>query len=289
MRFILIIFSVLSIFLVSFSRPVIVSSIKPISDIVKAVGGDKVEAHYVIPPQASVHFYEYKISDIKLIYEADLFLYIGVGEPNLEKITRTKAKGEVIKLINLKDLNLIYKFEFEHNHSNEENHKNPHPAIWLDPINAKIIAKHILSKLRDLDPENMYYYQTNFEKFSKEVDTVLKYGTNKFSTLRNRYFISYHYTWPYFTKRFGLIYLDVIELGHGREPTAKHILNIIKQINRFKIKAIFASVQFYNKKYTDLIIRSTNVKVVLLDPFGIDKTYIQMIKYNIDKIYDNLE
>ncbi len=289
MKIKLVIIGVLWFSILSFAKPVIVSSIKPIDDIVKAVGGEKIESHYIIPPQAPVHFYEYKISDIKLIYKADLFLYIGTGEPNLEKIIRTKTKGEAIKLVNLDQINLIHRFEFKHEHNDHQSKKSPHPALWLDPENAKIIANYVLNKLKEIDSQNMYYYQQNFEKFSSEIDQLIKYGKSKFENLKNRYFISYHYTWPYFTKRFGLVYLDVIELGHGREPTAKHILEIIKKIQRFNIKAIFASLQFHNKRYTDLIKRSTNVKIVILDPFGIDKDYISMIRYNIDKIYENLE
>ncbi len=288
MKLLVSILSILCFSIYSYAKPVIVSSIKPISDIVKAIGQDKVKSYYIIPPTFSVHLYEYKISDIKLIYKSDLFLYIGVGEPNLDKIVKSKTKGETIKLINLNNLNLIYRFEFNHHHE-EKNTGMPHPALWLDPLNAKVIAKTILEKLRKLDPKNMYFYQKNFEKFSKEIDFIISYGKSKFSNMENRYFISYHYTWPYFTKRFNLIYLNVVELGHGREPTAKHILEIIKQIRKYKIKSIFAAVQFHNKKYTNLIRQSTNVKIVLLDPFGIKKDYIQMIKSNIDKIYENLK
>ena len=283
------IFLSICIFYISFAKPLIATSIKPLHDIVKAVGGTNIEVHYIIPPTASVHFYEYRMQDIKLIYNSDIFLYLGVGEANLENLVKTKARGKAVRIIDLKGINLIYEFEFEKHHEKHKKESLPHPALWLDPENAKVIATFIFNELKKLDPEHIYSYQKNYESFIKKLDWILEYGKRKFNELDNKHFISYHYTWPYFTKRFGLIYLDVIELGHGREPTAKHILKIIKEIQRFKIKSIFASVQFYNKRYTSLIKKATNVKVVMLDTFGIEKDYITMLKTNIDKIYENLK
>ncbi len=285
MRTMFITLVLLTSFVISYGKPLVVCSIKPICDIAKSIGKEKIETHYVIPPNVSVHLYEYRINDIKMIYKSDLFLYLGVGEPNLDKVVRSKSKGVYKRIIDIDGIHIIHEFEFE-KHSHEK--ETPHPAVWLDPKNGKIIGDFIYQYLSQVDQKNMYFYQKNLEEFSKSVEEVIKYGKKKFSQLKNKYFISYHYVWPYFTKRFGLVYLDVIELGHGREPTAKHLMEIIKEINRYKIKSIFASVQFYNKKYIELIKRSTNVRVVLLDPFGKDMGYLQMIKDNIDKIYEGL-
>ncbi len=280
-----IIFYIFLTFSVAYSKPLIVCSIKPICDIAKEIGKDKVQTYYVIPPAMSVHLYEFKINDIKMVYKSDLFLYIGVGEANIDKIIRSKSKGTYKKIIDIEGIKLIHKFEFEeHSHS-----KTPHPAVWLDPENGVAIGRYIYNYLSKIDEKNMFFYQSNFKNFEKRAKETIKYGKDKFSNLKNKYFISYHYVWPYFTQRFGLKYIDVIEMGHGREPTAKHLIEIIKKIKRYKIKSIFASVQFYNKKYLELVQRSANVNVVFLDPFGKDMNYLHMIRFNIDKIYKGLK
>lgn len=100
--------------------------------------------------------------------------------------------------------------------------------------------------------------------------------------------MSYHYEFPYFVNRFGLIYLAEIEMGHGREPTPKHLMEVINKIKSNNIKTIFTSKQFYNKKVIDLIVSKTGVKVIFLDSQGENNDYIQMMRYNIDKVYEGL-
>ena len=276
-------------FSISFGKPTIVSTIKPISDISKEIGGEKINSDYIIPPFASVHIYEYKISDIKKVAKADLFLFIGVGEPNINSIVKMVPPEKRIKVLDISGLNLIYEFQFEEHHHEEHEGKYPHPAIWLDPENAKIIGNFLYKKLSKIDPKNKDYYKKNYIKFEKKIDTLIKNGNEKFSKLKNKNFVSYHYAYPYFVKRFNLNYLAVIELGHGREPTPKHILEVIKKIKKYKVKSLFASKQFYNKKYGNLILKATKIKLVMLDPFGIDKNYIEMMNDLVNKVYNGMK
>ncbi len=268
----------------------IVATIKPLADISKEVVKDKGEVNYIIPPNVSIHLYEYKISDIKKVAKADLFLYIGTGEPNINNLLKIAKRKALLPVSSIGRIFLIKEFEFEQHHQHEKHEEEAfHPALWLDPYNAKVIAKEIYIRVSKLDPENKEFYKKNYEHFAKKCDELIKYGKQKFSQLKKKDFISYHYAWPYFTKRFGLNYAAVIELGHGREPSIKHILKIIKLIKAKKISSIFAARQFYNPKFTNLIKKEANINVVILDPFGINMNYIKMIKLNIDKVYEGLK
>ncbi|HEV09227.1 MAG TPA: zinc ABC transporter substrate-binding protein, partial [Sulfurihydrogenibium azorense] len=66
-----------------FADVMIVTSIKPLSDIAKEIGKDKVKTDYIIPPNINYHLYEYKPQDLKKIYKADLFVFVGSGEPSI--------------------------------------------------------------------------------------------------------------------------------------------------------------------------------------------------------------
>ena len=270
MRKILTLFLLLITF--SYGKPLIVTTVKPIADIISAVEGEKVG--YLIPPGASPHVYEFRISQLKKAYKADLFVFLGTGEPKLTGLLESIPKNKKIKVIDIPNLKLL-----------KDEDGDIHPALWLDPDNARVIAEYITKKLSEIDPVNKKVYQQNLQKFLKQIKEIKEYGKNKFNKLPDKKFISYHYAWPYFTKAFGLEYIGVIEMGHGREPTPQHLLKIIYLIKKYKIPAIFAAKQFYNPRYTKLIIDQTGVKVVFLDPFGIDKNYIRMLKFNIDRIY----
>ena len=273
MKKILIIF--LIFFGISHSKPIVYTTVKPIADIVSYITGEK--TGYLIPPNVSPHIYEFKTSDMKNAYKSDLFVYIGTGEPKLTGLIESIPEEKQIKIIDIKGLKLV----------KEEDH-HIHPAVWLDPDNAVVIAKYIETRLEKIDRSNSDKYRKNLENFIKEVKQLKTYGTKKFSTLKNKKFISYHYAWPYFTEAFGLEYVGVIEMGHGREPTPKHLIKIINLIKKYRIKSIFASVQFYNKKYISLLKNQININVVFLDPFGVKDDYLIMMRNNIDRIYTGL-
>ncbi|NPA58009.1 MAG: zinc ABC transporter substrate-binding protein [Aquificae bacterium] len=264
----------LILFTASFGQVKVFTTVKPIADIVSAITGTKVD--YLIPPSASLHTYEPKVSDLQKAYKSDLFVYIGSGEPDLSGLLEAIPEDRLVKVINIKGLKLI-----------KEDH-HVHPALWLDPDNAVIIARFIEKKLESINPENTALYRKNLQSFIRQVEAVKNYGREKIKNLPNKKFISYHYVWPYFTQAFGLEYTAVVEAGHGREPTPKHILKIINLIKKEKIKTIFAAVQFYNKKYGEMIKKQTGVKITFLDPFGINNNYTEMIRFNVEKVYQGL-
>ncbi len=274
----LFIFLILFFVNISFAQINITTTIKPLADIVKEVGGNNVSVKYVIPPNLNFHNYEYKPNDIKSIFESDLFIYIGTGEGNINNFVKNLNKKKVLKLIDLKGLYLI----------KEEDHDEIHPALWLHLENAKIIAISIYNYLVKVDSKNQNYYKSNLDKFLKDIDQLINYCKEKLSKLKNKNFVSYHYEFPYFVKFFNLNYLAEIEMGHGREPTLKHILEVIDKIKKYNVKAIFTSKQFYNPKTVNLVVSQTGVKVIFLDTFGENRNYIEMMRFNIDKVYEGL-
>ncbi|WP_457638800.1 metal ABC transporter substrate-binding protein [Persephonella sp.] len=267
-------------FTASFGQIKIYTTVKPVADIISAVSGTQVK--YLIPPDASPHLYEPRAGQLKEAYQADLFVYIGSGEPKLTGLLQSIPEDKKIKVINIPGLKLYGEEPEEHEHH------HVHPAVWLDPKNAVVIARFTADRLAEIDPANADIYRKNLEIFTQKAKTLEKKWKEKISQLKNKKFISYHYAWIYLTNAFGLEYAGVIEMGHGREPTVRHIMKIIKTIKKHRIKTIFSAVQFYNERYIQLIKRETGVSVELLDPFGINKNYIQMMEYNLKKVYTGL-
>lgn len=284
---------VLILFSISFAKVKIITTVKPLADIVKEVCNQNCEVNYIIPTNVSLHNYEYKYSDLKKIYSADFFVFIESGEPQIENIILNVKKENLIPIYEVKGIYLIREYEFEgHNHNkNQYNHDEDelfHPAIWLDPENAKKIAFYMARKLSEKDKVNKNKYLSNYKNFEEKINDLITYGKNKLSKLKNKNFISYHYLYPYFTNRFLLNYLAVIELGHGKKPTIKHLNHIISLIKTRKIPTIFVSKQFYNERYSRLLKENTSINVMKLDPFGEGSNYIKTIKTIIDKVYKGL-
>ena len=290
LRVMLLAIFIFSFFYSAFAKVKIATTIKPLADIAKEICKENCEVSYVIPPNVSLHNYEYTYSDLKKIYSADFFIFIGSGEPQIGNIISNIKKEKLIPIYKIDGIFLIKEYEFEENSHIEHKHYNKtfHPAVWLDPENAKKIAFYIVQKLSIKDKVNENKYLLNYKNFEKNVDKLIVYGKSKLSKLKNKNFISYHYLYPYFTKRFSLNYLAVIELGHGKKPTIKHLNHIIKLIKTKNIPAIFVSKQFYNQRYINLIKENTDVSIIKLDPFGENKNYVETLESIIDKVYKGL-
>ncbi len=65
------------------SSTVVVATIKPLADLARALLGPGVEVHYIIKPGFDPHTYQVTKDDLRLLGEADIFLYLGL-EPFLK-------------------------------------------------------------------------------------------------------------------------------------------------------------------------------------------------------------
>lgn len=80
-------------------KTAIVTTLYPLYEFAKEVGGDKVEVTLLLPPGAEAHTFEPKPSDIIRINNADVFVYIGAGmEPWAQDIVEASRNKELTLL-----------------------------------------------------------------------------------------------------------------------------------------------------------------------------------------------
>ena len=98
---------------------------------------------------------------------------------------------------------------------------NPH--YWLDPDNARRIAKGIATKLADMDPADRAYFQQREQDFEKRLAEADKKWQAQMAPYRGRKIVTYHRSWPNFAKHFGLDVIGYIEPRPGIPPTPSHM------------------------------------------------------------------
>ena len=84
---------------------------------------------------------------------------------------------------------------------------------------------------------------------------------------RLRDFVSFHPSFSYFARRYNLHEVGTIEAAPGREPTPRHLQNLVAAIRRYGIKVVFAEPQL-NPRVAEVIAQEAGVKVLRLDPMG---------------------
>ena len=161
---------------------------------------------------------------------------------------------------------------------------NPH--IWLDPVIAKSMVNKITDALCEVDHQNVSYYKQRSLDYLQALDKLHQMIQGTVSNFKIKKYITFHASWDYFARRYGLESLGVIEAAPGRNPTPIQIKNIVTMINKYHIRAVFAEPQL-NYQAAEVIAREADVKVLLLDPMGNPKqkygnTYMDLMKHNLN-------
>lgn len=269
----------------------VVVSIHPLYDITKQIGKDKVKVKTLLPPAASPHTFEPTPKDMMELHDAKAFIKIGAGLEFWAERTVKAAANKKLAVIDLsKDMTLIYGVdEHKHEHDHDQGHKGAaDPHFWLDPVLTKEIADRITETMVKLDPSNSSFYKANAEAYKKELDKLHSEIARRVNGFTTKEYVTFHSAWGYFSKRYGLKVIGVIEKAPGREPAPKDIARIVKELKRIRAKAVFAEPQF-NPKIAEAVAQEAGAKVLFLDPVGASNapdrdTYIKLMLYNVSRM-----
>lgn len=269
----------------------VVTSVSPITNIVKNVGGDKINLIGLVPEGVNSHTYDPVPSDIVKLGNADLVIINGLYlEDPMERIVNTSLNTNPnIQLLKLGDNTITpSQWVFDFSFPKEQGHPNPH--LWLNPVYAMKFANLIKDKLIIMDPNNAAYYTDNTNRYVallKQLDEGIGEATKSMPP-ENRKLITYHDSWAYFAPRYNLTVIGAIQPADFSEPSPLDIAKLIDQIKTENVSAIFASEVFSNR-IIDQIANEAGIKIVQTlsddalpgNPTAPNHTYVGMMLDNM--------
>ncbi|MFV2048297.1 metal ABC transporter solute-binding protein, Zn/Mn family [Metabacillus sp. YM-086] len=102
------------------------TTIFPLEDFTKKIGGDEITVTSVYPPNVDAHIYEPTVKTMKNIADSDLFIYTGAGvEGFAEQAEETLQKEDVHILKAAEGIELL-KTPEEHSHKDNATHAEEH-------------------------------------------------------------------------------------------------------------------------------------------------------------------
>lgn len=238
----------------------IATTIFPIYDISKRVGGDKVDVVRILPSGASPHTFELTSSKIKELQGSRIVFKIGGIDDWADGVAESLDAEKVA----LRDGIAVRDFSVE-TIGDEEEKGGGDPHYWMTMRNAIVMAGEVEKKLSDIDPENAAYYAANLNEFKKdalaadlEIRDILKRDTG-------RSIIAFHGAWNYFAEEYGLKVAASFEPSPGKEPSAAHLRALADLVKREGIKVVFSEPAFSDASLRSFM-SDSGLKLYVLHP-----------------------
>jgi zinc/manganese transport system substrate-binding protein len=180
-------------------RPYVLTTVAPLTNIVKNVGGPHIDLHGLIPGGTDSHTFEPTPSDIRYITNADVIILNGLYlEVSTEKLAHANKKPET-RVLKPGDQTIGPKqYVFDRSFPKSSGHPNPH--LWMNPLYAAGYAELVRDALAILDPTHATAYQERTRLFTQRPHELDRAIAAAIATIppQHRKLLTYHDSFAYF-------------------------------------------------------------------------------------------
>lgn len=274
----------------------IVTTVFPIYDFVRAVGGDRVDIRLLIDPGTEVHTFDPTPSDIAAIYDCDLFFYIG-GESE-QWVSRVLADVNIDTVMMMASATLLCEEGHGHNHDHTEHHDEYDEHIWTSPENALSMLNAVRDALCGRDIENSDYYTANCAQYSdkirrvqSEIHDIVNNSGDKFILVADRF------PFIYFTTEFGLEHMAAFGgCATSTDISLKVMSELVDCVKEKKLDVAFYT-ELSSRAIANALADETGIALyelhsahnVTADDFESGITYVDIMERNRDALEKGLK
>ncbi|WP_226646883.1 metal ABC transporter solute-binding protein, Zn/Mn family [Mesobacillus subterraneus] len=106
------------------SKLTVYTTIYPLQDFAKKIGGEFVDVESIYPPNVDAHSFEPSTKDMMKLAEADLFIYSGAGIEGFAEKAEQALKNEKVRIVKAAENVEMIESSHDHSHEGEEAHSN---------------------------------------------------------------------------------------------------------------------------------------------------------------------
>jgi manganese/zinc/iron transport system substrate-binding protein len=275
----------------------VVTTTTMITDLVKNIGGDKIDIQGLMGAGVDPHLYKASAGDVSKLFNADVIVYNGLHlEGKLEDVfekMRQQNKETIAASDAIDTTTLIGSEYFASNYD---------PHIWFDITNWESITKYITAKFCELDFKNATTYKENAANYLKTLVSLKIAITAEVNSLpiEKRILVTAHDAFNYFGKQFQFNVVGLQGLSTATEAGVKDVQRLASFIEEKNVKAIFveSSVPKRTVEALQEAVRAKGKEVVIggtlySDALGskgtAEATYVGMYKHNVNIIVSSLK
>jgi len=238
--------------------------------IAHVVGGDRIHVDTICAGNQDPHFLQARPSYMVTLSRADLLVAVGleleVGWlPALIQGARRPAinPGRPGYLEAATAIQPIDVPVGGVDRSRGDIHPFGNPHFWLDPLNVKLAARAIADRLAQLDPADAPVFRANLATLNGRIDRRMQRWQATLAPYRGTKIASYHATFNYFARRFGLQQVGYLEDRPGIPPSPGHLVDLVRQMRAAHARVILHE-NFYDPATSRVVAERADAQVLLL-------------------------
>lgn len=273
----------------------VVTSFSILADVVRQVGGARVDVTALVGPDQDMHGFEPTPADVKTVAAAQVFVLNGLG---LEGWADRLAKSSGFKGQTVVASHGIEALPRDHGHGEASAHVHGRhdPHCWQDVANVKRYVQNIRDALAAVDPAGTAHYAAESARYLAELDALAHDIKSAFAAIprERRKVITSHDAFAYFGAAYDVAFIAAQGVGKDAEPSAKRVAELIRQIKTEGVALVFLE-NISNPRLIDRIARESGARIggtlfsdALSGPNGPAPTYIAMMRHNTRLIVDGL-
>jgi len=270
----------------------VVASFSILGDLVHVVGGDRVSVTSLVGPDEDAHVFEPKPADARAIMQSRLLVTNGLGfEPWAQKLARSAGyKGETVVASKGVKPRAMAKGKGRDNEGHHPHETDPH--AWQNPENVVAYVRNISTALSKVDPAGTATYQANAEVYVKALRALDAWAKAQFDAIpvAKRKVITSHDAFGYFSAQYQIDFLAPQGVSTDAEPSARQVAQLIRQIRREKIKAVFVE-NMSNPKLLTQLSKDAGVTAgpalyvdALSTSTGPAESYLSLMRHNVTQL-----
>ncbi len=244
----------------------VVATLHPLADLVREIGGERVEVMTLIPAGASPHAFEPTSGAILRAKGADLLVYMGAG---LDDWASEFAGEETLLLCLSEGMEL----------------PDGDPHVWLDPVLVKeALAPQMAQALSEIAPDSSDYFRGNLRRLQRELERLHAEIRAALATVEVRAFITLHAAWGPFARRYQLEDICIEEFP-AAEPSAARLASLVRSARERGVRAVLVEPG-YNPRPAEVLASEIGGQVYEVDPLGGEglpgrERYLDLMRYNL--------
>jgi len=269
----------------------VVASFSIIGDLVREVGGDRVEVTMLVGPNSDMHVFQPTPADAKRFLDAKLVVINGLGfEGWADRLVKASGyKGaRLVATTGLKALAAEDDRTHEKKRDKGDSHGRYDPHAWQEVANVKLYVANIRAALIAVDLAGKADYEKAAAEYLVKLDALEAEIRAAYAGIARaeRRVITSHDAFRYYGEAYEIEFLATKSMSGDAEPSARDVARLIRQIRQEGVKAVFVE-NITDPRLIGRITQETGAAVggtlysdALSEAAGPAASYLDMMRHN---------